>query len=208
MLEGSNTPTRVDPEVSLAKFAQEVDSFRLLEDEYRRRGWIIESAQFPLVEALLLWRIGNLVFAPVAVRLDFTNYDLWAPSLTFVDPLTREPTLPSVGAVLRREGREEQLIVLEHPETHLPFLCVPGTREYHSHPQHSGDAWELHRPTGEGNLATLLDRVWRTMVQTIVGVATQSVLLMTPDGNLASQVHVGYAQGELLTEGNASQPAE
>lgn len=206
MPEASQAPTRVDPEVSLSKFQKEVESFVGLQDQYRQRGWILESAEFPLCLITLLWRIGNLVFAPVALRIDFTNYDLWAPSLTFVDPLTREPVMPAVGAVLRAEGREEQLIVPEHPLTHLPFLCVPGTREYHSHPQHSGDRWELHRSTGEGNLATLVDRVWGTMIQTIVGLATQSMLLRAPDGNLASQVHIGYAQIEFQSIPDESQP--
>ena len=61
------------------------------------------------------------------------------------------------------------LLVDQHPITGRPFLCVPGTREYHSHPQHSGDDWLLHRSTGAGRLIPLCDLLWRTMAANIVG---------------------------------------
>ena len=38
----------------------------------------------------------------------------------------------------------------------LPFLCVPGVKEYHDHPGHSGDPWEIHRTAGEGRMVHLL----------------------------------------------------
>jgi hypothetical protein len=39
----------------------------------------------------------------------------------------------------------------------IPFLCIAGVREYHEHPAHSGDAWELHRQAGAGRLVRLLE---------------------------------------------------
>jgi len=48
-----------------------------------------------------------------------------------------------------------------------PFLCVAGVREYHDHPGHSGDAWELHRKSGAGRLVRLLDAITRYGVQPI-----------------------------------------
>ena len=41
----------------------------------------------------------------------------------------------------------------------IPFFCTPGVREYHAHPGHSGDYWELHRTTGEGSLVSILNLI-------------------------------------------------
>jgi hypothetical protein len=38
-----------------------------------------------------------------------------------------------------------------------PFLCLAGVREYHDHPAHSGDRWDLHRAAGAGKLVRLLE---------------------------------------------------
>ncbi|RUY35501.1 hypothetical protein EN981_26380, partial [Mesorhizobium sp. M7A.F.Ca.CA.001.13.2.1] len=40
-----------------------------------------------------------------------------------------------------------------------PFLCMAGVREYHDNPAHSGDPWLLHRGSGEGCLAFILDKI-------------------------------------------------
>jgi hypothetical protein len=42
---------------------------------------------------------------------------------------------------------------------------VPGVREYHAHPAHTGDSWLLHRGTGEGTLHALLHIVYQYGVQ-------------------------------------------
>ncbi len=41
-----------------------------------------------------------------------------------------------------------------------PFFCIPGVREYHNHPAHTGNPWLLHRTKGEGKLAFLLDQLY------------------------------------------------
>lgn len=45
--------------------------------------------------------------------------------------------------------------------TDPPFVCLPGVREYHDNPAHSGDPWLLHRNSGEGSLAFILDKIWQ-----------------------------------------------
>lgn len=41
-----------------------------------------------------------------------------------------------------------------------PFICLPGVREYHDNPAHTGDSWLLHRGSGEGSLAFILEKIW------------------------------------------------
>ena len=137
---------------------------------------------------------ANPVLKPPAVvfgaLLDFTNYDLWAPSVKLVDPFTREPykakELPTIlkrrtvrqappefAVMIQQQGGELPQFVQDEPlmqwyaPDDVPFLCLPGVREYHEHPAHSGDSWLLHRDRGEGKLYFILETLYRYGVQPI-----------------------------------------
>jgi hypothetical protein len=58
------------------------------------------------------------------------------------------------------------------------FLCMPGTREYHDNPAHSGDSWMLHRRTGEGRLYNLLDKVSRYGTEPIIGLHVEPRIVL------------------------------
>lgn len=167
----------VQPEVSQSKFANEIAEFRLLEDEWRKKGVICLKAAFPKIN--LAFVAHSLRPAPIvfAVSLDFTNYDLEPPSIKFVDPLTgslltmREmhvnfyqvtngtPQGLLVPGMPQLQLKQAQQILMGAPNDH-PFLCIPGVREYHDHPAHTGDSWLLHRTQGEGKLGFLLDQLY------------------------------------------------
>ena len=68
------------------------------------------------------------------------------------------------GRVLQAYGPEE-----------IPFLCLAGVREYHEHPAHSGDIWELHRASGAGRLVRLLEIIHRYGIEPITGMSVQLV---------------------------------
>jgi hypothetical protein len=98
-------------------------------------------------------------------RFDLTDYDLRAPSLEFHDPWTDAllPYATMFRAVEFEEHRRAHLVLLDdHPTTHKPFLCLRGIREYHEHPQHSGDDWMLYRQTL--SLFSIVMSLWRVSV--------------------------------------------
>jgi hypothetical protein len=130
-------------------------------------------------------QVADVVAA--TVRIDFANYDLWPPSVTFIDLAEGSPWMPPMRAIVETPDGPRDLLVDGHPQTGLPFLCVPGTREYHSHPQHSGDDWLLHRCTGAGRLGPLCDLLWRTMANNIVGVQS---MIQTVGNGLQCQVRI------------------
>lgn len=90
-LDAIATPERlVDPAVSRAKFAREIDAYRAREAEYRTRGWFLVRAEFPEVFVLMAapqLRPTTIVYG---LLLDFRDYDLIAPALRFVNPFTGE----------------------------------------------------------------------------------------------------------------------
>lgn len=170
----------VDPEVSRAKFAREVAAYRALEDTYRKRGQILLDASFP--EVCVMFAVPKLRPSPIVacVVIDFTNYDARPLSVRFVDPFTRAPLKTSEIniSMLRRPqappGMPQQVfkqlmqqgvfaptqILQANGPDEPPFLCLPRVREYHDNPAHTGDAWLLHRRSGEGCLAFILDTIW------------------------------------------------
>lgn len=192
----------VDPAVSRVKFDREITLFRQLEDDYRQRGWVLQRAQFPIVHVLMAATQLKPVAVILGVRLDYTNYDAEPPSVRLVDPFTWQPykarELPhplnrqtpprelvpaGMGPDVQPQIRMmvPQALMQAYDPDEIPFLCLPGVREYHMHPAHTGDSWELHRPNDEGRLVHLLDIVHRYGVAPI----TQYNIALVPQISLA-----------------------
>ena len=190
-------PVLVPREVSRAKLGRELADWHSNAELYRRRGWLLLGAHDLDVHVAFVAPVAvgemSLPVITTAIRLNFDNYDLWPPSLTFIDPMTGQPALPVVSAPERDQHGEPRNVLLGHPITKLPFLCLPGLREYHSHPQHSGDDWLLHRTSGQGRLAVICDRVWRRMARNVLGL--QVSMLSLP--GMGTQLQVALAQGDV-----------
>jgi hypothetical protein len=147
-----------------------------METTYRKRGWLLLDAAFP--EICIAFGVPKLRPFPIvaAVVIDFTDYDLRPLSVRFVDPFTREPlvTRNLHFSMWRRQSMPDEafaamlqqgalpvadIVQSNGPDDH-PFICLPGVREYHDNPAHTGDSWLLHRASGEGSLAFILDKIW------------------------------------------------
>jgi len=180
--------TFVDPVVSQAKFEKEVAQWSAHADDHRRRGILILEARFPIIIAAFAF--PSLPQPPIlfGVEVDFTNYDMWPPSVRFINPLTGErwrdgaetpfPVIMNGQAVplfLRFEEDPTngtisvQRPVISQAQKGPAFLCMRGVREYHEHPAHSGDAWLQYRDTGIGNLFYILDRLHEFGIAHIAG---------------------------------------
>jgi hypothetical protein len=122
------------------------------------------------------------------VRLTYENYDLWPPSLSFIDVFSGlSCSAPLTEALI--EGPDGQpRNVLMRDEAGRPFLCLRGTREYHAHPDHSGDLWALYRREKRGAIAVISERVHATMTSLVAGVGMQiQPSLVTPSADLPLQ---------------------
>jgi Predicted metal binding domain/Protein of Unknown function (DUF2604) len=172
-------PLLVDPAVSAAKLERQLADWDANSEIYRERGWQLLGHEGLEVDVAFTARLpvgpaSDLVVTPLAVRLGFHNYDVWPPSLRVIDPLTRRwLELPRVRAIdfdaTDDDGVPLDLFIDHHPDTNRVFLCKAGTREYHTHFEHSGDDWLLYRDQGFGTIGRLCDLLWRTAVRTIGG---------------------------------------
>jgi hypothetical protein len=169
----------VEPAISRVKVEREVEEFRSLAADYGARGWFLVEAKFPTI--LVVLAAPHVKPPPVVtgVLFDFTDYDLRPPSVKLVNPFTREPyrfeELPTqllrqteatgIGFPMFQvpEGVEPPKMLVNQPlmqpdsTGEAPFLCIAGVREYHDHPGHSGDSWDLHRTSGAGRLVRILE---------------------------------------------------
>ena len=173
----------VDPAVSRAKFEHEIAEYRSFEADYRARGWFLVKADWPVVVVVLASKKTSPPTIVTAVRFDFTNYDAEPPSVRFVDPFSGrllankdlpirllrmlpEPEVQVPGAAV---GPQVEDLLAAHSPDDLPFLCIAGVKEYHNHPGHTGDPWELHRSAGEGRLVRLLEVVSKYGLEPVSG---------------------------------------
>ncbi len=184
-----------DPTVSRCKFDRELVEYRSLGEEYRRRGWFLVHSEFP--KALVVLSAPKLKPAAVilGVAFDYTNYDAAPPSVRIVNPFTGERIQVQGADRIRsialfrhrgyrsRECPAEQKMMVGSVQPYMqaygpddiPFLCLAGVREYHEHPAHSGDLWDLHRASGAGRLVRLIDIIYRYGVEPITGFGVQLV---------------------------------
>jgi hypothetical protein len=54
-----------------------------------------------------------------------------------------------------------------HPTTQLPFVCMPGSKEFHTHPGHTNETWEGFRGTSAKTLTGIvmqLGQEWKDRV--------------------------------------------
>ena len=176
-----------DPSVSRTKFDREISEYHALEANYRARGWLLVKAEWPVAIVVLVSDKTKPPAIVAALQFDYTNYDAEPPSLRFIDPfsgrflLSRELPLrmqrmvpgpelaiPGPGGGKAQLNTPENLMQAYSPED-VPFLCIAGVKEYHDHPGHSGDQWEMHRSSGAGRLVRLLEVISKYGVEPIQG---------------------------------------
>lgn len=110
-------------------------------------------------------------------RISLDDFDQRAPSVVFCDPFTWEE-LPYEklhrGFHIGKNGTSFNVLLDKHPQTKKPFLCMQGIREYHEHPQHTGDDWMQYRKYS--GLCSTIDSIWRTCVHN----STPNLILQPP----------------------------
>lgn len=157
-----------DPEVTRVKFENEIQKFRAVEDKYRVKGILCTKVNYPNV--YFVFGIPKLIPYPIvfSVKVNFTNYDVEPPSVKFINPFTEEllkrEQIPIHFIQINNSNLLQPLELVQGAGDIMPFFCIPGIREYHDHPAHSGDSWFLYRNKGEGSLLFILDQLYSTSI--------------------------------------------
>jgi hypothetical protein len=203
---------QVDPEVNRRKYDCEAVRLADHRSELEMRGiFVLQSSTYPFIDIfyaprrplrLLLpaTQTGSIPLPPNSLtaleipsvagrgfkaRFDLTDYDVLAPSLEFLDPWTNEllPYATMFRALEYEKQRGAHLVLLhDHPLTHKPFLCLRGIREYHEHPQHTGDDWFLYRDTV--SLFSIVMSLWRVTLD----IVRPQIVLQPASGQMQIQI--------------------
>lgn len=179
----------VEPEVTQIKYKKELSKFLEISSIWREKGVFLIYESFPVVEFMFTTPKLRPSAIAFSVRIDFTNYDIEPPSLKFICPFT--------GKILTRQEIPVQFLQVKFPEkmndnipiqiqqqdllqasspNEIPFFCIPGIKEYHNHPAHTGDSWLLYRKNGEGGLGFILDQLYDHSIAGIAGISSYQIL--------------------------------
>jgi hypothetical protein len=132
-----------------AKALFEEQSRHLTSELCERRGWILHHLAFPTIS--LSYTAPSRT--PLRMTYTFNDWNDLPPSIRLENPdgtplhqLTPNPTgIFHVGP---------------HNVTNLPFVCMRGSREYHTHPSHVSDLWAPLRDEGKFDIGGIMTQIW------------------------------------------------
>jgi len=127
-------------------FADEIQA--LTPELFSLRGWHLFAKAFPVID------IGFKAADQVRMRIRMVcgQYNDEPPSIELLSP---------EGEFLQSVQQDPAGIFNSsvHPSTGRPFICMRGSREYHTHPSHTTDRWEVIRENY--TLGYVLTQIWR-----------------------------------------------
>lgn len=174
--QGIDPLQTADPQISRQKFDKEVTAFTSSSARHRKRGILLLDQTFPNVKLSFFALKINPAPHIFSVCINFTNYDVEPLSVQFIDPFLDAPVLINQMAhqFPRKIGEAVNQVNLQPlvmaQADGIPFFCIPGVREYHNHPAHTGDNWLLHRGLGgEGTLGFLIEKLYQYGVSGLNG---------------------------------------
>lgn len=114
------------------------------------RSWRIVTGAFPVLDV----EFSGTGRVAMRVRLVCDAWDALAPVVSFhsADGAALAMLPVSPGGPFNNSA---------HPGVGRPFLCMVGSREYHTHPSHTGDHWENYRGRPGYDLGGLITQIWR-----------------------------------------------
>jgi hypothetical protein len=136
----------------------ELVSKRLFDDAVSKLGkplltlreWSINSADYPILDVTF----GASGTSPFRLRLQCDDWDDQPPSIVFLtlegeprDSITQDPK-----GIFNASN---------HELTGRPFVCTPGSREYHTHSSHLTDDWSNYKNKSDFDLGGILTKLWR-----------------------------------------------
>jgi hypothetical protein len=124
------------------------------------RGWLVHKLEYPYVD-LSFTADGR---TPLRLCADCSEWNSEPPSIRLLSaagvPLPSNPPPAEISP-----NRTGVFNVSQHPTTGLPFICSPGSREYHTHSSHINDHWDAYRRQTGYDLGGLLTRYWHAWLK-------------------------------------------
>lgn len=119
-------------QLSKASFEEDV---QVLTEAWASKAKVkVNSASYPVVDLTFLHS------TPLRLRLTCDSWPELPPSVELLDVhgnYLKSEDLPRSSGTIFNGGA--------HPTTRRPFVCMRGTREFHTHPSHLNERWESYK---------------------------------------------------------------
>lgn len=113
------------------------------------RGWNLHRLEFPVIDCEFT-AAGR---TPMRLYFDFTGWDDEPPSVSLRS---------SAGEVLSSlpQGLPNVFNNSAHQNTGKPFVCMAGSREFHTHQSHLNERWEQFRRKPGFDIGDIVHKLW------------------------------------------------
>lgn len=138
---------------ALAKANFETDVAKLSDQAAARVSLEIHSRIYPVLDLTVQHK------RPLRLRLRCDSWDELPPAIDLLNPDGSFLAPPHFGDIIH-DG--------PHPNTGRPFVCMRGTREYHTHGSHLNDLWDNYRGQDGMNIPGIAMQIahgWRRLAK-------------------------------------------
>ena len=111
--------------------------------------WVFHNVSFPVVDC----EFRTEDRTPLRIYMDCSEWNEQPLSVTLKNShgeLLR--SLPSARSNIFNAG--------PHQTTGLPFICMAGTKEFHTHPSHLNEKWDQFRDKPGFDIGDILMKIW------------------------------------------------
>jgi hypothetical protein len=135
------------PDASKVIFEEEVG--RWPPDLAVTRAWILHQVAYPVMDC----EFTHTGRTPLRMKLSFDGWNDQPPSIAL---------LSSAGAQLTSLPPNPTGIFnpSAHQNTGRPFVCMAGSREFHSHSSHLNEPWSQFRDKPGFGVGDILTKLW------------------------------------------------
>lgn len=140
------------PDVSKTLFEEEISLWP--SDLAKAYDWILHSVAYPLIDCEFI-RADR---TPLRVKLLCDEWDDLPPSISLLNSDGEFLTTlqPNPTGVFNPSA---------HDRTGRPFVCSPGSREFHTHPGHLNEPWAQFKGKPDFSLGAILIKLWRAWLK-------------------------------------------
>ncbi|MBY5667383.1 hypothetical protein HFO33_34265 [Rhizobium leguminosarum] len=135
--------------ISKAEFDRDVG--QLDERTASKYRWRVLSKAYPIFDVVF----GHESARPLRLRFKCEDWDDLPPSIEILNEDGTAPSEipPNAGSVFHGGP---------HQDTGKMFVCMRGSREFHTHPSHVHEHWSNYRGTSGMGILGIALQLWRT----------------------------------------------
>jgi Predicted metal binding domain len=120
------------------------------------RGWKLYSREFPVLD------VGFQLAGRTEMRVRLVAQN-WNDSPPFVELLDSEGRYLAPANIPR--GPTSVFNQNIHPATGRPFVCMAGSREYHTYANHVSDSWDNYKRRDSYTLGGIVTQLWNAWLK-------------------------------------------